>query len=72
MIVTGICIYAAGLVFNEMPLMVRLVAKLLLIASFPLLLYWFGFYESIELERLDQFWTKWRNPLRWGKNFRKK
>jgi O-antigen/teichoic acid export membrane protein len=72
MIVTGICIYAAGFLFNSLPLMMRLVFKFLLIASFPFILFLFGFYESIELERIGQFWAKWRNPLGWGKNLSKK
>jgi len=71
MIFTGICLYSAGLLSNSFPLVMRLTVKLLLIASFPLILYWFGFYESIELERLGQFWIKWRNPLRWSKNLSK-
>ena len=71
MIVIGICIYSAGFLLNALPLMLRLATKFLAIASFPLILYWFGFYESIELERLGQLWAKWRNPLEWGKNLRK-
>ncbi len=71
MICVGILLFAAGLFTNSWPLAFRLVIKLVLIASFPFFLYWFGFYESIELERLGQFWRKWRNPLEWRKNLRK-
>jgi len=71
MIITGICLYAIGLLFNDWPLIPRLAAKLILIGLFPFVLYWFGFYDRIELERLGQFWNKWRNPGHWGKNPRK-
>jgi O-antigen/teichoic acid export membrane protein len=71
MVVTGMCIYAAGILVNPWPLGLRLIVKMLLIFSFPFILYLFGFYESIELERLSQFWQKWRNPLAWRKNLRK-
>ncbi len=71
MIITGICLYVIGLLFSPWPLFPRLAAKLILIGLFPLILYWFGFYERIELERLGQFWTNWRNPGHWGKNLRK-
>lgn len=45
------------------------VLKVAMIAVFPLVLYWLDFYEPVELERLRGFWKKWRNPLRWSKNF---
>lgn len=71
MVIIGICIYAAGLLLNPLPLSLRLITKMLLILSFPFILYLFRFYEAIELERLAQFWHKWRNPLEWRKNLRK-
>jgi hypothetical protein len=46
--------------------------KLFLVLLFPFLLYPFNFYEPIELLRIRQSWQKWRNPLRWKKNFIKK
>ncbi len=71
MVMTGICIYAAGFLLNSCPLALRLIVKMLFILSFPLILYLFRFYEAIELERLAQFWRKWRNPLEWRKNLKK-
>lgn len=71
MIFTGILIYAAGLMTDPWSLFLRLPAKALLIGTFPFIISWFGFYEPIELERMGQFWQKWRNPLYWGKNLRK-
>jgi O-antigen/teichoic acid export membrane protein len=71
MILIGIAIYAAGYFTNPWPLFWRLLVKALLIGSFPLVLYGFGFYEPIELERLGQFWQKWRYPMNWSKNLSK-
>lgn len=71
MIIIGIGLFAGSLVVNSWPLVLRLTVKLLLIASFPYILYGLHFYESIELERMGQFWNKWRNPLNWRKNLLK-
>jgi hypothetical protein len=71
MILTAICIYAVGLLLGTWPLWPRLLFKFIFISLFPLVLFWLGFYETIELERLGQFWSKWRNPLDWGKNLHK-
>ena len=71
MICAGALLFGTGLFTNSWPLVSRLIIKLLLIASFPFILYWLRFYEPIELERLGQFWRKWRNPLGWRKNLSK-
>jgi len=71
MIFVGISIYVTGLFTGSWHLIARLAVKMLLIAFFPLILYFFNFYEPIEIERLRQFWQKWRNPLNWGKNISK-
>jgi O-antigen/teichoic acid export membrane protein len=71
MTLLGIGLTLAGLMLNPMPILPRIVLKLLLILSFPFVLYPFHFYEPIELERISEFWRKWRNPLSWPKNLRK-
>jgi O-antigen/teichoic acid export membrane protein len=53
---------------NEFSLWLRLPIKFLLICLFPILLFWFGFYEPVEKERIAGFWKKWKNPLLWKKN----
>lgn len=71
MVVTGVLLSLIGITLNEMTTVWRFTIKAVLVGSFPLILYPFGFYEAIELERMLQFWKKWRNPLMWRKNVRK-
>ncbi len=53
---------------GEWNLVYRVLIKTLVLVSFPVVLYFFGFYEAIELTRLKEFYQKWKNPLRWKKN----
>lgn len=71
MIIVGVCIYGAGMLFNLCPLALRLTGKMMLILSFPFILFLLKFYESIEIERIGQFWQKWKNPMEWRKNLMK-
>ncbi len=64
--------FTASLVFGisffivHLGLIIGLFLKLLLLASFPLILYILNFYERIELQRMKEFWHKWKNPKKWG------
>lgn len=69
MIVLAIVLYGIATTTNSITLWLRLPIKFMLIGSFPFLLYLFGFYEPIELERIKGFWQKWKNPLLWKRNF---
>ncbi len=55
----------AGLATNTLNVWIRIFIKLLLIISFPWILYLGGFYEEIERKRIFEFYQKWKNP----KNF---
>lgn len=68
MILVSIILYFISLLLGGIPLAIRLLFKLILIGIFPIVLYWFGFYDKIELERLSQLWNKWRNPKNWHNN----
>lgn len=50
-------------------LSIRLLTKICLLISFPLILYALKFFEPIELDRLHSVWIKWRNPAQWKNNF---
>ncbi|MFC2104104.1 oligosaccharide flippase family protein [Bacteroidota bacterium] len=52
-------------------LFARIVLKLSFIISFPIILYYWNFFEEIELMRIKQAWTKWKNPLKWRENLNK-
>ncbi|HYX07992.1 MAG TPA: oligosaccharide flippase family protein [Bacteroidales bacterium] len=53
---------------NNLDPLIRIIIKVLLLGSFPLILSIFNFYEKIELERISGAWRKWKNPLHWKKN----
>ena len=64
----GIIIIGLGLIVQEAPFTISLLLKFLLVVSFPLILYFFNYFEAIEIERLHGAWIKWNNPLHWKKN----
>lgn len=68
MIFLASVLFVPALLSNDFSVWIRVPVKLLLIAVFPLLLYWLGFYEPVEKERLAGFWKKWKNPAGWKKN----
>ena len=72
MIILGVVLYAISLLVGDLTLILRVSIKLILIISFPFLLYFTNFYEEIELLRIKQSWQKWRNPKNWKKYFGKK
>ena len=59
-IIASVVLYLLSLFTTEMTLILRIVIKGSLLLLFPVILYFFGFYEKIELERLQQFWLKWK------------
>ena len=62
MLIVSIGLYFISLLFNDLTLIIRLISKVLLIASFPIILYFWNFFEKVELESLSGFWRKWKNP----------
>ncbi len=67
-VVIGLTLIAFML--NSVEILPRIGIKLILIASFPVILYFLNFYEPIEIIRLKQGWKKWKKPKDWKKNFR--
>jgi O-antigen/teichoic acid export membrane protein len=66
--VTGSVLTVAALYANNFTLLPAILIKLILLAVYPLILYWWNFFEEIELDRLKGLWLKWKNPVRWRKN----
>jgi hypothetical protein len=56
---------------NNLPVFPSLGIKVVLVALFPLLLYFWNFYEEIELVKLKELWIKWRSPASWKEQFKK-
>jgi O-antigen/teichoic acid export membrane protein len=69
-IITSLGIFFIAQLTNDMSLLLRLLIKTLLIITLPVLLYLMKFYEPVELDRLQGFWIKWRNPRRWPANMK--
>ena len=68
MIVISLGIYFGSLLIKTGINYLDYFLKILLILSFPFILYLFSFYEEIEKQRIGEFWNKWKNPLNWKKN----
>ncbi|XWN36242.1 MAG: oligosaccharide flippase family protein [Balneola sp.] len=68
MFIVGTILIYASLLTNELDLFLRLVIKTSAIALFPVILYFFNFYEDVELKQIRTIWLTWRNPLRWREN----
>jgi len=64
-VITGIVLTALALLSNNLPFIASAGIKVLLISSFPFILYLWNFYEEIELLRIKEIWTKWRNVSSW-------
>ena len=67
----GIILFIISTFFNDIKIIFRILLKILVIISFPWVLYLTGFYEKIEIERITQAWSKWNNPLKWKQNILK-
>ncbi|MEN8228001.1 MAG: oligosaccharide flippase family protein [Bacteroidota bacterium] len=58
----GIVLVAAGFFLNGIPIGIRLIIKTVLLLSFPFVLYFFRFYNEIELESIRRIFSIWKNP----------
>lgn len=57
-------------VINDLSLLWRMLIKVSIVASFPIILYYLNFFEPVEIDRLKGAYLKWRNPLNWRNNIR--
>jgi O-antigen/teichoic acid export membrane protein len=63
LIVSGICLILISLLTRSWPLIARLIFKSLLLISYPFLLIPLKFYEPIELQRITEFFLKWKKKI---------
>lgn len=68
MIVIAIVFSLIAFFINDYNLLIRLSVKTLLIFIFPIILYFWNFYEEVEILALKNFWLKWKSPGRWKEN----
>jgi O-antigen/teichoic acid export membrane protein len=69
---TGALLTTLAMIANNLTLLPSLGIKIVLVALFPVLLYFWNFYEEIELVKLKELWIKWRNPATWKEQLKKK
>jgi O-antigen/teichoic acid export membrane protein len=69
---TGVSVVLTIIAYNinSVILIPRIFIKGSLILSFPFLLYFLGVYEQIELKRIKETWSKWKNPKNLIKNLK--
>jgi O-antigen/teichoic acid export membrane protein len=61
LVLIGAVLSFSCLFLNNMDLIPRLILKTGCLVSFPFILYLFGFYESVELQAIRGFTSKWSN-----------
>lgn len=69
-IVGGVLVYLS-LLTSEFSLLIRLTTKTIALFLFPIILYFFNFYEVAELKQIKIIWFDWRNPIRWKSNLKR-
>jgi O-antigen/teichoic acid export membrane protein len=68
--ITGTILSVIAMLANNLSLIPAVLIKLILLGSYPVILYFWNFFEEIEIERLKGLWLKWRNPEKWLDNIR--
>ena len=67
----GIVLFLISLLTNNINIILAIFIKTVLLALFPIVLYFLKFYEEIELLRVKQAFHKWKNPNKWKENLNK-
>lgn len=70
MMLVGTGLSCTGLLMNDLPLILRLVLKTGLTLSFPFILYFLNFYETVELSSIKAIARKWSDLKNFRKNLR--
>ncbi len=68
--VVGFVLFGLALLAQKLGWWPGIIVKTGLLVAFPFVLYFVGFFESIELLRLKQGWQKWRHPSKWILNLK--
>ncbi|MGD9991817.1 MAG: lipopolysaccharide biosynthesis protein [Salinivirgaceae bacterium] len=63
-------LYLLSLLFTELDFFLRIGLKTVLIVLFPFVLKFLNFYEDIELQKINEFWNKWKNLNNFSKNLK--
>jgi len=68
---SSIALSVLSLLVQPELLLIRLLFNLILLFSWPVLLYFMGIFEQAQIDRLKQAWAKWSNPKNWKRNIAK-
>jgi len=71
MIGVSVIIVLFGLSLAKFGLILRLSIKLLLLITFPYILYLFNFYERTEIENIKRIIINWTHPMKFKENIRR-
>ena len=66
----GVIFCIVSYFIKDFGLVFRLTVKTVLLVSYPVILYFAGFYDQAELQAIRGFWKKWRRPAEWKENIR--
>jgi len=69
-VLVGSGIVFTSLFVNKLGTYYAVGIKLCLLISFPVILYIFNFFEKIELQRINDLWNVWKNPIKWKENIK--
>ena len=67
---TGIVLTVLASLSNSLSLFPAILIKFALLVSFPFILYFWNFFDQVELDRLRGLWLKWKNPSLWKENIK--
>lgn len=62
-------LYIFSMLFNSWQTFPRLGVKMLIVLSFPIILYFAGFFEKLEIDTIKRGWKMWRDPSAIAENF---
>jgi O-antigen/teichoic acid export membrane protein len=68
MLAVAVALFFVARITDGFGYLISVPLRVLILLSYPFILFLFGFYEPVELERLAGFWNKWKNPRAWLKN----
>jgi len=72
MIIIALFLISISFIISDINLYLTILIKIVLLISFPIILYYTNFYEKREIDSIKAIWLEWRNPLKWVSNLQKK
>ncbi len=64
----GIVLFLLSYLILDIAIYMRIAMKIILLAMFPIILYWLRFYEKVEIDKIRGAWKKWKNIFKLREN----